>query len=140
MKRIFTHLNMLRAACCLAGALASHDILAQPYYTNTSQGYGAQQYNNNYAQPLQPSKTLAQQYQAGILTGTIPPAPWSLLTNSFSTNLYTMAPVITANAVGTFTQGPLTTNCICVVTSTTAYFILQTSETNITVNWSAIGH
>src|ERR1700733_12414803 len=97
-KLILKNLNVLRLACCVAGILAVRDALAQPYYTNTSQGYGVQQYNNNYTQPLQPSKTLAQQYQAGILVGTIAPASWFLLTNSFTTNIYTTSPVITANA------------------------------------------
>lgn len=136
MKNIFNKSLMAAAALMIV----SSTVKCQPYYTNTSQGYGVQQYNNNYTQPLQPSKTLAQQYQAGILAGSIPPAPWFLLTNPFSTNIYTTAPVVTANAVGTFSQSVCSTNEICVLSSTTTNFILQTAVTNITVNWQAVGH
>jgi hypothetical protein len=135
-KLILKNLNVLRLAFFAAGIFASCGALAQPYYTNTSQGYGVQQYNNNWTQPLQPSKTLAQQYQAGILAGAIAPAPWFLLTNSFTTNIYTTTPVITANASAPSTG----TNFVTVVSVTTSNFVLQTALTNQTIYWQAVGH
>jgi hypothetical protein len=126
---------MLAAAVMIGAAFASH-VLAQPYITNSSPQAGAYQYNQNWAQPLQPSVTLSRQSQAGILAGTIAPAPWFLLTNSFSTNLYTTTPVITANASSPSTG----TNFVTVVSVTTTNFVLQTGVTNQTIYWSAIGH
>lgn len=126
--------NAVRVAITiLAGAWFAS---AQPYYTNTSQGYGVQQYNNGWTQPLQPSKTLAQQYQAGILAGTIAPAPWFLLTNSFTTNIYTTSPVITANA----SVPSVGTNFVTVVSVTTSNFVLQTGLSNQAIYWQAVGH
>jgi hypothetical protein len=135
-KLVLKKLNALGLACFTAGILAGCDVLAQPYYTNTSQGYGVQQYNNNWTQPLQPSKTLAQQYQAGILAGTIAPAPWFLLTNSFTTNIYTASPVVTANA----SAPSIGTNFVTVASVTTSNFVLQTALTNQTIYWQAVGH
>jgi hypothetical protein len=112
----------------------------QPYLTNSSPQAGAYQYNQNWAQPLQPSLTLAKQYQAGILAGTLAPAPWFLLTNSFSTNLYTTAPVITANGSGSASQAVCATNVITVVSSSTTNFVLQCAVSNQTVYWQAVGH
>lgn len=120
------------AALIIGGGIAK----CQPYITNNAPQTGAYQYNQNWAQPLQPSLTLSKQYQAGILTGTIAPAPWFLLTNSFSTNLYTTAPVITANASASSTG----TNFVTVVSVTTTNFVLGTGVTNQTIYWSAIGH
>ena len=121
------------SAAVLAGVIAA---TAQPYFTNSSPQAGAYQYNQNYTQPLQPSKTLAQQYQAGILAGTIAPAPFYLLTNSFSTNVYTTAPVITANASGTATG----TNFVTVVSSSPTNFVLNTGVSNQTIYWQSVGH
>ena len=132
MKKTFKNV-VCTAVTILTGAwLAS----AQPYYTNTSQGYGVQQYNNGWTQPLQPSKTLAQQYQAGILAGAITPEPWFLLTNSFTTNIYTTAPVITANA----SAPSVGTNFVTVVSVTTSNFVLEIALTNQTIYWQAVGH
>ncbi len=97
----------------------------QPYITNSSPQAGAYQYNQNWAQPLQ---------------GSIPPAPWFLLTNSFSTNLYTTAPVITANGSGSASQSVCATNVVTVVSTSTTNFVLQTAVTNQIIYWSAIGH
>jgi hypothetical protein len=113
---------------------------AQPYFTNNSPQSGAYQYNQNYVQPLQPSKTLAQQYQAGILAGSFAPAPWFFLTNSFPTNIYTTAPVITAIGSGSASQMVCSTNEVTVVSSSATNFILQCSVTNQTVYWESVGH
>ena len=139
MKKIL--IKTLMPAAAMAAVLTAGNIAkCQPYYTNTSQGAGAQQYNNNYPQPLQPGKTLAQQYQAGILAGAIAPAPWYLLTNSFSTNIYTTPPVITANAAGAASQAACATNVVAVFSVTLTNFVLQTAVSNQTVYWQAIGH
>ncbi|HEY1788671.1 MAG TPA: hypothetical protein VGJ73_10970 [Verrucomicrobiae bacterium] len=135
-KLIFKKLCAFRLAVCAASIVAVGDVWAQPYYTNTSQGYGVQQYNNTWTQPLQPSKTLAQQYQAGILAGTIGPSPWYLLTNSFTTNIYTTAPVITANP----STPSVGSNFVTVVSVTTSNFVLQSALTNQIVYWQAVGH
>jgi len=139
MKKILFQTLMAAAAAAAlltAGSVAN----GQPYYTNTSQGYGVQQYNNNYTQPLQPGKTLAQQYQAGILAGTLAPAPWYFLTNSFSTNIYTTPPVVTANAAGAASQAACSTNVVTVFSVTATNFVLQTAVSNQAVYWQAIGH
>jgi hypothetical protein len=131
MKKLFKN-TVCAAAIVLAGALVA---FAQPYFTNNSPQSGAYQYNQNYAQPLQPSKMLAQQYQAGILAGTIAPAPFFLLTNAFTTNIYTTAPVITANPSGTATGS----NFVTVVSSTTTNFVLDTGVSNQVIYWQSIG-
>ncbi len=140
MKKLKTF-NVLRAAliaaCCGLGQIALH---AQPYFTNSAPQSGAYQYNQNFVQPLQPSRTLGQQYQAGILTGTFTPAPWFLLTNSFSTNIYTTAPVVTANGSSSASQTVCSTNVVTIVSTSTTNFVLQTSVTNQTVYWMSIGH
>jgi hypothetical protein len=123
---------LVLAAGLIGGAVAP----AQPYFTNSNPQAGAYQYNQNYPQPLQPGKTLAQQYQAGILAGTIAPAPFYLLTNSFTTNIYTTAPVITANASGTATG----TNFVTVASSTPTNFVLDTGVSNQPVYWESVGH
>jgi hypothetical protein len=125
------------AAVILAGALVAS---AQPYFTNTSPQAGAYQYNQNYAQPLQPSKTLSQQYQAGILAGAFAPSQWYLLTNTFPTNIFTTAPIVTANGSGPTSQSVCSTNVVTVVSSSPTNFILQCSVNNQTVYWEAIGH
>lgn len=112
----------------------------QPYITNNLPQAGAYQYNQNWAQPLQPGLTLSRQYQAGILAGTIAPAPWFLLTNAFSTNLYTTAPVITANGSGTASQAACATNVVTVVSTSTTNFVLQCAVSNQIVYWQAVGH
>lgn len=124
------------AALIMGGSTAK----CQPYYTNSSPQAGAYQYNQNWVQPLQPSVTLSKQYQAGILTGSIAPAPWFLLTNSFSTNVYTTAPVITANGSGSTSQAVCATNVVTVVSTSTTNFVLQCAVTNQTVYWEAVGH
>jgi hypothetical protein len=120
--------------------IGSNIVMCQPYFTNSAPQSGAYQYNQNYAQPLQPGKTLAQQYQAGILAGSFAPAPWFFLTNSFPTNVYTTAPVITAIGSGSASQTVCSTNEVTVVSSSTTNFILQCSVTNQTVYWESIGH
>ncbi len=137
--------NLLKSSFIAGAALAAWMIggsaaRCQPYITNSSPQAGAYQYNQNWVQPLQPSLTLSKQYQAGILTGTIAPAPWFLLTNSFSTNIYTTAPVITANGSGTASQAACVTNVVTVVSTSTTNFVLQTAVTNQTIYWSAVGH
>ena len=136
MKKLktFTVLRLaLAAGCCGLGQSALH---AQPYITNSSPQPGAYQYNQNFVQPLQPAKTLAQQYQAGILAGTIVPAPFYLLTNAFTTNIYTTAPIITANGSGTATGS----NFVTVVSSTVTNFVLDTGVSNQVIYWQAVGH
>jgi hypothetical protein len=132
MKKLFNS-AVCAATIILAGMVVTS---AQPYFTNSSPQSGAYQYNQNYSQPLQPSKTLAQQYQAGILAGTIAPTPFYLLTNSFTTNIYSTAPVVTANGSGTATG----TNIVTVVSSTTTNFVLDTGVSNQVIYWEAIGH
>jgi hypothetical protein len=124
------------AALVMGGGLAK----CQPYYTNSAPQAGAYQYNQNWAQPLQPSVTLSKQDQAGILAGAITPAPWFLLTNSFATNIYTTAPVITANGSGSGSQSVCATNVVTVVSASTTNFVLQCAVTNQTIYWEAIGH
>lgn len=141
MKTIFKGIQskLTLAATIITGAItlfASREAVAQPYFTYSNPQAGAYQYNQNYAQPLQPAKTLAQQYQAGILAGTIAPAPFYLLTNSFTTNIYTTAPTITANASGTATG----TNFVTVVSSTVTNFVLDTGVSNQVIYWQSIGH
>ena len=140
MKKLKTF-NALRAAilaaCCGLGPIA---LQAQPYFTNSAPQSGAYQYNQNYTQPLKPSQTLAQQYQAGILAGTIAAAPTFLLTNSFSTNIYTTTPVVTANGSSSASQTVCSTNVVTIVSTSTTNFVLQTSVTNQTVYWISIGH
>jgi hypothetical protein len=143
MKKNLKNLMVIRVACCVIGAcfiLAGRDASAQPYFTNSSPQSGAYQYNQNYTQPLQPSLTLSKQYQAGILAGTIAPTPWFLLTNSFSTNIYTMAPVITANGSSSASQTVCSTNVVTIVSASPTNFVLQTSVSNQTVYWEAVGH
>jgi hypothetical protein len=136
MKKLLKHVASA-AAAIFAGALAAS---AQPYYTNSSPQSGAYQYNQNYAQPLQPSRTLAQQYQAGIQAGSFAPAPWFFLTNSFPTNIYTTAPIVTANGSGSASQTVCSTNVITIVSSSPTNFVLQCSVSNQIVYWEAIGH
>ena len=136
MKKLFK-IGATAVATITTGAFF---VSAQPYFTNNSPQSGAYQYNQNYSQPLQPGKTLAQQYQAGILAGSFAPAPWFFLTNSFPTNIYTTAPVITAIASGSASQMVCSTNEVTVVSSSATNFILQCSVTNQTVYWESIGH
>ena len=133
--------NSLTAGAALAALIiGGSNAKCQPYYTNNAPQAGAYQYNQNWAQPLQPSVTLSKQYQAGIQAGTIAPAPWFLLTNSFSTNIYTTAPVITANGSGSGSQSVCATNVVTVVSTSTTNFVLQCAVTNQTVFWEAVGH
>ena len=132
--------TLIAGAALAALVIGSGTAKCQPYITNSSPQAGAYQYNQNWAQPLQPSVTLSKQYQAGILTGAIAPAPWFLLTNSFATNLYTTAPVITANGSGTASQAVCATNVITVASTSTTNFVLQCAVSNQTVYWTAIGH
>jgi hypothetical protein len=124
------------AAFIMSGSTAK----CQPYFTNTSPQAGAYQYNQNYVQPLQPSVTLSKQYQAGVLAGAFAPAPWFLLTNTFPTNIYTTAPIVTANGSGPTSQTVCSTNVVTVVSVTPTNFVLQCSVSNQTVYWEAIGH
>ena len=129
------------AAAAIAGfIIGDGDANCQPYFTNSSPQAGAYQYNQNYAQPLQPSKTLSQQYQAGILAGAFAPSQWYLLTNTFPTNIFTTAPIVTANGSGPTSQSVCSTNVVTVVSSSPTNFILQCSVNNQTVYWEAIGH
>jgi hypothetical protein len=130
--------KLLKNAACAAAIILVGAFIAsaQPYFTNSSPQSGAYQYNQSYTQPLQPSKTLAQQYQAGILAGTIAPAPFFLLTNSFTTNIYTTAPIITANPSGAATGS----NFVTVVSSSVTNFVLDTGVSNQPIYWHAIGH
>ena len=133
--------NSLIAAAILAALrLGDSTAKCQPYITNSSPQAGAYQYNQNWAQPLQPSLTLSKQYQAGILAGTFAPAPWFLLTNTFSTNLYTTAPVVTANGSGSASQAACATNVVTVVSTSITNFVLQCAVSNQTVYWTATGH
>lgn len=129
------------AAAAIAGFIIGGDAAkCQPYFTNSSPQTGAYQYNQSYAQPLQPSKTLAQQYQAGILAGSFTPSPWFFLTNTFPTNIYTTAPIINANGSGSASQAACATNIVTVLSVTPTNFVLQCSVSNQTVYWQAIGH
>jgi len=125
---------------CATAAFMPREVKAQPYFTNSAPQAGAYQYNQNFTQLLQPSRTLAQQYQAGILAGTIAAAPTFLLTNSFSTNIYTTAPIVTANGSSSASQTVCSTNVVTIVSTSTTNFVLQTSVTNQTVYWMSVGH
>jgi len=138
MKTLLKH-SLIAAAVMAAFIIGGRTAKCQPYFTNTSPQAGAYQYNQNYAQPLQPSKTLAQQYQAGVLAGSFAPSPWFFLTNTFPTNIYTTAPIITANGGGSTTALACETNVVTVYFSSPTNFILLCSVSNQVVYWQAIG-
>jgi hypothetical protein len=129
--------KLLKEAACaaaifLAGAFVAS---AQPYFTNNAPQSGAYQYNQNCTQPLQPSKTLAQQYQAGILAGTTNcyASYYNLI--YFPTNIYNTPPIVTVTSSAT-------NAIISVIYTTTSNFMFGVTVTNIvTTNyWEAIGH
>ncbi len=134
MKRLLK--NSLIAGAAMAALMIGGDVAkCQPYFTNNSPQAGAYQYNQNYAQPLQPAKTLAQQYQAGILTGTTNCYASYYNVVYFTTNIYTTPPVVTVTSSAT--------NAIAsIIYASTTNFIFGVNVTNITTTnyWEAIGH
>ena len=123
---------LLSAFCFL---LSGGGAQAQPYYTNTAP-YGAAQYNSAYPTPLQPSRTLANQYASGTLAGSVASATVPLggtYTVAFPTNIYSAPPFVVCTTSAT--------NAAAAVTSvTTTNFVLMVQPTNCTVYWEATGH
>ena len=129
-------LAMLASSFYLLGSARG---AAQSYYTNAASGsfFGAQQYNQNYPNPLQPSLTLNRQYQAGINAVTGNSGIWSYATNTFATNCtYSAIPAVTVQQSGAWT-GPQT-NAVLAVT-TTNYIDWFGGATNVNYSVLAIG-
>ena len=137
-----TTLKVLTVSLTLAALLiGGRDAVAQPYFTNSSPQAGAYQYNQNYAQPVQPSVTLSKQYQAGISAGNIAPGTGGAFTTIVSNNFpsgiyYSTTPSITANSSLTGTNGVVWVNSA----TTTNFTLGVTTTNNNTVYWQAIGH
>jgi hypothetical protein len=113
---------------------------AQPYFTNTGTIYGAQTYNQNFTPPLAPSKVLANQYAAGTLAGSLPPAAVAsnAMVISFSTNIFSTAPFVCFSLSAT---NGYPTNAMPAVTAvTTTNVTIWTPVTNCSLYWEATGH
>jgi hypothetical protein len=120
--------------------LLAPKLQAQPYVTNTGTIYGAQQYNQSYPTPLQPSKMLANQYAAGMLAGIIPPAQvaWPLITNTFATNIFSTAPYVVFSLSAT--NGFPTNAMPAVISTSPTNFVVWAPVTNCYLYWEATGH
>jgi type II secretory pathway pseudopilin PulG len=126
------------ALLAVLAALTMPKAQAQPYFTNANTIYGAQGYNNNLATPLKPSATLAAQYASGTLAGVIPPGSFvagngGFYTNTFGTNLYSVAPFVIVSS-------SITNNTPAVTSVTTSNCVIQANNTNATFYWEATGH
>ncbi len=138
MKNKSAHLRIIAfmAVCAFLAILAFFFFVnrtkAQGYYYTNNAQFGAYQYNQGYSTPLFPSKTLAAQAYTGILAGTVPLA--STVTNiTFGTNIYTLPPVVCANA----TTAGVT---VAITGVTTTNVTLTSSSSSTTLNWIAVGH
>ncbi len=113
-------------------AFAAFKARAQQYYTNSGgPAFGAYQYNQGYSTPLFPSRTLATQYAAGIITGYLPAGVTNVA--AFGTNIYSTPPIIN--------WAPTTNATVYLVSVTTTNFTLYVSPTNnANIYWEAVGH
>lgn len=98
---------------------------------------GAATYQDTLPTPLNPSAVIARQVSSGILTGTVPVGG---ITNagamvvSFSTNIYTVAPVVVATS-------SVTNYPVAVTSTTTSNVTFAVLSTNgVAINWHAVGH
>jgi len=107
----------------------------QAYYTNPATQVPPYQYNSNLPTPLQPSRTLANQYASGTLAGIAVTSGGGLETNTFSTNIFSQPPFVVVTQFGTVTT---TTNVVTSVT--TSNFVYSAGVTGVTNMWEATGH
>jgi hypothetical protein len=137
MKKFTEYLSKYRNACAIISIVAifdSYQMLAQPYFTNSSPQAGAYQYNQAYPLPYQPSLVVSNQYRDGICYGTI--VPGNSLSNSFPAGItYSTAPTLTVSS-----SVPGTNSVVSVTSLTTTNFILLANTNLNTIYWQAIGH
>jgi hypothetical protein len=114
-------------------ALVAPALRAQPYYTNTITGNpGAVQFNDNLARPYQPSVLFGRQYNAGIQAGKFTVTNTTCVV-TFGTNIYSVAPVVTANTTSA-------TNAVGVSSVTTSNVTLELTYNAGVIYWQAIGN
>ena len=138
--------NLQRCATVFAVSIfvsmvAEYQAHAQPYFTNSASGsfFGAQQYNQAFPNPVQPSQTLARQYSAGINTFSLNSGIYTYQTNSFATNYtYSALPAVMVSQYGAASTLAQTNNVISI--TTTNCIIWFGGLTNVNYSIIAIGH
>ncbi len=120
------------ALLALLASFALPPAQAQQYFTNSTTATGGYQPGDSLTPPLVPSATIARQVAAGILAGAFT-ATNTANVISFGTNIYTVAPVVTAGTSST-------TNAATVTAVTTTNVTVTTTYNANSIYWHAIGH